>query len=92
LQPPELSTSPIGDGKSGKRVATILQRLAEIKIERGVPPTLLEKHSDILFLRLQENRRLLQEDKTFRSLTVIPLAPDPELAELVKVDWSQINE
>jgi UDP-N-acetylglucosamine 2-epimerase (non-hydrolysing) len=92
LQPPELSTSPIGDGNAGKRVATILQRLAEIKVERGVPPTLLEKHSDILFLRLQENRRLLQEDKTFRSLTVIPLAPDPELAELVKVDWSQINE
>jgi UDP-N-acetylglucosamine 2-epimerase (non-hydrolysing) len=92
LKPPELSTSPIGDGNAGKRVATILQRLAETKLERGISPSLLEKHSDRIFLCLQKNRKLLQEDNTFRSLTRIPLAPDPELAELVKVDWSQINE
>ena|GEM_PF-5608828 len=101
LNPPKLSTCPLGDGNAGRRIAKLLQLLIETKIERGLgvsgyPLPHLTTKIDGSSLCFKNRLPVIYEELEDRCLDKICIAREnltnEEILRIIKVDWMKVDK
>jgi UDP-N-acetylglucosamine 2-epimerase (non-hydrolysing) len=101
LNPPQLSTCPLGDGNAGRRVAKLLQLLTESNIERGLevsgyPLPHLTTRADSPSLCFRNRSPVIYEELEDGYSDEICVTREnlssEEMLKIIKVNWMKVDK
>jgi UDP-N-acetylglucosamine 2-epimerase (non-hydrolysing) len=101
LEPPQLSTCPLGDGNSGWRIAKLLKLFLENKIKisnniKGYPLPKLKNISDHPALCFKNGQPFIYQGLEKMSPEIVCLAREnltkEEMLNVISVNWMEINK